>query len=219
MFSVSEFLFTRFKLQLLRGLKRYTIGQPDYECLSADRLFRCRIRIRDEKFSLAFEGMAEGSTKAVAKLLALAEAYERMCLNQYQVEKSCRIRTDLPYGLGVGLRKNSAFRRSWGEFYERLILGNASPGSPARSLVRETRLGKVFLYSLTSTSGQIGTGYGLSKRQAISSAQRSAIRKRDLHLQQTRFLVADGEPKSILITPAKQAWLECHLVGYIDAKD
>jgi hypothetical protein len=104
--------------------------------------------IKSKKESQIFEGMAEGHHNSITKLRSLAEAYEKLCLS----EKDNNYDFRFPFGIGVGLSKNSAIRRAYGEFYERanfqlIESENKMEDSAVQTLDTSNSFGKIFVTS------------------------------------------------------------------------
>ena len=146
-----------------------------------------------------------------AKLKAAAEAYERLCFS----ETNLTFNKSLPYGLGVGLRKNSAIRRAYAEFYERNYLSILkTSGKPITSETKmfETPYGEV--YVAIFNKGLFGSGYGFTEKAAQDSAYRSFLRVKDIPQDSPLFKTTEETPQLIKITP-KEKWLECYFVGFL----
>lgn len=167
---------------------------------------------KDVKTGTEIGGVAEGTSILQAKLRAAAEAYERLCFSEARLT----LNKSLPYGLGVGLRKDSAIRRAYAEFYERnylSILKTRSKPITSETKMFETPYGKV--YVAIFNKGLVGSGYGFTENAAQDSAYRSYLRVKDIPQEPPVFQSPSESPQLIKITP-KEKWLECYFVGYMD---
>ncbi|MBI3534343.1 MAG: hypothetical protein HY072_02480, partial [Deltaproteobacteria bacterium] len=175
--KILKYFESTFKLQLFKSLKRFLILSFDKLSQPKDEYYRCCVKIKDLLNNHIVEGMGEGHTHGFAKLRALAEAYEQICLYSYQTQSQIKFDLSFPYGLGVGFRKKSALLRAYGEYFERLTyytshytnLGEFNTEIPQRI---QTPIGSVFISAQKTLNGKIGTGYGISSDQAKDSAKR-----------------------------------------------
>lgn len=205
------------KIQLFRSLNRYSILVCDSQSLSDPPLWRTVIRLKDTKSGQVYDGMGEGASIPQSKLKALAEAYERLCLQDFSDRTGVKLDKRFPFGIGVGLRRKSAILRAYGEYWERRsYLQNAQQNShdnATESSCIQTPYGRVFVCRIVSTNSQIGTGYGLTNAEAKDSAERSALRKRDFPQDHPQFIEPLIKPTELNLTPTKAPWLECFAVG------
>ncbi len=203
------------KLQMFNTIDRFYIMESK-ECLVKSKCyFRVSVQIMDKLQKKYFEGMAEGHTRLVARLRATAEAYEKACFFESLAHNSNGIDIDFPYGLGVGFRNKSAILRAYGEYYERLLytkmLGNLTPTTQKY----RTKSGDVFVSFVVSKDGIFGSGYGLTSKLALDSANRAALRYRDFEIDIKKYKVPVHEPSVIRMTTSKEPWLECYYVGQV----
>ena len=186
------------------------------EKLTDAHLYRVFLRVNDLQCKQTFESMAEGQDFLMAKLRALAEAYEKICWNEFQNRTQFSLERMLPYGFGVGFRQKSAIRRAYGEYWERRICADLLKKNvlgPGLKKQIDTPVGLVFLCFLCLGSGEIGTGYGLNAAQAEDSALRSAWRKKSYPQVPPHFSETTASPEVTRLTPLEYPWLECFCVG------
>jgi hypothetical protein len=198
----------RFKLALLQANPVYKIERLEVSPTSDRNYFRAYAALKNSRHPYQGDGTAEGLSSLSAQLRACAEAYEKICLAEFQNGAKSPIDTTLPYAFGVGWSASSARRRAWAEYYERLNLDDPR-GTFAESIA--TPSGTVHICKLKHES-LVGTGYGLSKRQAWDSALRSALRKKDLPSKSALFMPPNDAPEAIDLTPQQDSWLRCAAV-------
>ena len=206
------------KYQLFRGLGRFRVISYGSKEIANTGFVRAYFKISDTALNAEYEGMAEGESECISRVRALAEAYERACLEEFQKLNSVTLDRRFPYGLGVGLRSSTAIRRAYGEYWERKRF-HADPntrnwGDHLAETI-DTEYGPVFIARVRSEESQVGTGYGLSAREAENSAIRSSLRKVDYPQEHRTFASDFAHPTLQKITISKNPWLECYLVGTI----
>jgi hypothetical protein len=159
-----------------------------------------------------FLGMAEGGNVFIAKLRAFAEAYEKFCLDESKIEYI----QNLPQGLGVGIRKKTAIKRAYGEYFERkefytedLIEINDLTKSIA------SKWGNIYI-SYLKNGKIVGTGYGLTPSEAKDSAKRSFWRESEYPQKKIYFVKTEFTPIIVKITSNRLKLLECYFVGHIN---
>ncbi len=205
------------KITLLSGLTRYSQSTILDECLNPPPLWRHVIKLTDLKSNTDYFGMAEGHLKKLAQLRALAEAYERLCRDQFEKASQRTVNRAYPFGLGVGMRKRSAQLRAYGEYWERRGHSRAPLLEDGQQVIEsiKTPVGTIWVCFSKGTDGILGSGYGQESAQAEDSALRSMRRKKDFPQNQVEFKVPNDTPQLIRITPVRDAWLECYLVGHL----
>lgn len=161
---------------------------------------------------IATEGMGESDLAIKAKLLATAEAYERIAFLLFEATSPI-LQKQLPFGMGVGFTENSAQLRAFGEYFERADGSQLSRQSQEAVQKKLTPL-NIPVYIARIPGPPVGTGYGRNSAQALDSAQRSHLRKIDFPQEAPLFEVPSEPPEVFCITPPKEAWLEVYLVGH-----
>jgi len=208
------------KLQMFRSLRRYSILEVTESRLTATKYYRCACKILDKTNGLIFAGMAEGEAPIIAKLRAISEAYERSCLWRIFDTKTNTIGRGMPYGAGVGFRKGMAIRRAYGEYYERYVLSRLDeyktiPVGGRKVICHKTIWGPVFVAIIRGDTDALATGYGFTTYEALDSAFRSLVRKKDYPDNSRAFYKTYEVPKVSRITPEEGGWLECYFVGTV----
>ena len=206
---LAELLYL-WELFLFKGCKRYEMRAHSLE--DKGDHFRCMIELRDSRENRTAQGMAEGKTRNAAILRALAEAYERLCLPG-------ALSKTFPFGSGVALTRKTALCRATGEYFERLWLNDAAIVDAIRAGEAWTKAAvfsgfRAWACIRRDATGMTGSGYGLSRAEALDSAERSLIRKRAYPQEDPRFQMPSNQPRIICCTPKEGAWLECWLIGH-----
>lgn len=181
---------------------------------------RVEVRLHDRLTEREYLGMAEARGAGLARVRAAAEAYEKCCFEAFLSLGGFRLDRARPYGLAAAGSAAKARRLAFGEYWERRRV--AELGARAEDVDGEPRFaahdsGRGVVHTcLVGEAGRLGSGYGLSARDALDSARRSLLRKVDFALAPHVFTPpTSGEmPREARLTPDRGAWLEVHLWGH-----
>lgn len=202
----------------LRGLGVYRLSILS-ESKVDGKYFRCHCGLGLATQEHYAEAMAEGHTRWQARLRAVAEAYERLCLSLSGMRE--RREEHAPFGSAVAWQSKTACIRAFAEYHER---------EQQRELLAQIPAGKLHVFRnfesplrtpvwicvLRDAAGSWGSGYGISQSAALDSAERSAARRRDFPGEVLmEYREAESKAQFVNITPAVHPWLECWCYGHI----
>lgn len=205
----NSYLVPKFELFLLKGSSRYTIESVSTTSKNQYKFYRVKVEIYDNLTNKHLIGFAEAESRTLAEVRAFAEAYERGLLG----EALTKVDTKFPWGVGCALKKVTAIKRAYGEYYERKYLNCFTQEETPISKAINTPYGDVYIY-LFKKKGLIGSGYGLCESEAKNSALRSLNRNEDYKLEKVYFKNTETKPEEIQLSRTKKAWLECWFVGH-----
>ncbi len=212
------FLESWFALAYLRGLGSYSLSILAERKVDG-KYFRCHCGLGIANQDHYAEAMAEGQTRSLARLRAVAEAYERLCLSLSGIREHRE--KHAPFGSAVAWRGKTACIRAFAEYHERKWQRELLTQIP----VGETRVFRNFKSTLRTpvwicvvrdAAGCWGSGYGTSQSGSLDSAQRSAARRRDFPGEEVgEYGEAGSGARFVNITPEVHPWLECWCYGHI----
>lgn len=195
-----------------KGLKLRSINRSIVR-FEGIRYHRVYVEIEHLDSQKVYAGMAEGRKLIEARVRALAEAYERICLGTFERCLNGSIDKTMPHGLGVGLTADEARLRAYSEYFEREGLSELE-GNHDEAVIRQLSSPPHVFGAYLRRGTQVFSGYGPNSDQALDSARRMAARCRDYPQPIRRFEKPTSPPCEYPIKLPNSP-LHCFCIGQL----